>query len=183
MAPEYAMEGRFSEKSDVYSFGVLMLEILSGKKNTHYYNEELSLSLLGCVSHFWILILTHLFLHQSDSHLMLWSRIIFQAWRLWNQKNGLAFVDQAIASPSIQGDISRCIHIALLCVQEFPNDRPAIQTVLSMLSREIVDLPTPEEPVFAEKWNRSQVGTTQASSQFGPSTNELTLTVLDGRWD
>lgn len=50
MAPEYAMEGRFSEKSDVYSFGVLMLEIISGKKNTHYYNEEWSLSLLGCVS-------------------------------------------------------------------------------------------------------------------------------------
>lgn len=50
MAPEYAMEGRFSEKSDVYSFGVLMLEIVNGKKNTHYYNHDLSLSLLGCVS-------------------------------------------------------------------------------------------------------------------------------------
>ncbi|KAL8460306.1 hypothetical protein ACS0TY_032014 [Phlomoides rotata] len=49
MAPEYALEGRFSEKSDVYSFGVLMLEIIKGKKNTHYYNHELSLSLLGCV--------------------------------------------------------------------------------------------------------------------------------------
>ncbi|CAA7029760.1 unnamed protein product [Microthlaspi erraticum] len=30
MAPEYAMEGIFSEKSDVYSFGVLLLEIVSG---------------------------------------------------------------------------------------------------------------------------------------------------------
>ncbi|KAL6544753.1 hypothetical protein OROMI_023615 [Orobanche minor] len=34
MAPEYAMDGRFSDKSDVYSFGVLMLEIISGKR-TH----------------------------------------------------------------------------------------------------------------------------------------------------
>lgn len=50
MAPEYAMEGRFSEKSDVYSFGVLMLEILKGKKNAHYFNQELSLSLIGYVS-------------------------------------------------------------------------------------------------------------------------------------
>ncbi|PIM98255.1 Non-specific serine/threonine protein kinase [Handroanthus impetiginosus] len=40
MAPEYAMEGRFSEKSDVYSFGVLILEIVKGKKNAHYYNHE-----------------------------------------------------------------------------------------------------------------------------------------------
>ena len=30
MAPEYAMEGRFSTKSDVYSFGVLLLEVVTG---------------------------------------------------------------------------------------------------------------------------------------------------------
>ncbi|KAL3740273.1 hypothetical protein ACJRO7_021537 [Eucalyptus globulus] len=34
MSPEYAMGGIFSERSDVYSFGVLLLEIVSGKKNT-----------------------------------------------------------------------------------------------------------------------------------------------------
>ncbi|KAJ7967620.1 Cysteine-rich receptor-kinase-like protein [Quillaja saponaria] len=36
MAPEYAMHGYFSVKSDVYSFGVLVLEIVSGKKNTGF---------------------------------------------------------------------------------------------------------------------------------------------------
>ena len=34
MAPEYAMHGQFSVKSDVFSFGVLVLEILSGHKNS-----------------------------------------------------------------------------------------------------------------------------------------------------
>ena len=34
MAPEYAMHGEFSLKSDVYSFGVLVLEIISGRKNS-----------------------------------------------------------------------------------------------------------------------------------------------------
>jgi len=34
MAPEYAMHGEFSVKSDVYSFGVLVLEIISGHKNS-----------------------------------------------------------------------------------------------------------------------------------------------------
>lgn len=34
MSPEYAMKGIFSVKSDVFSFGVLMLEIISGKRNT-----------------------------------------------------------------------------------------------------------------------------------------------------
>ncbi|XP_051128578.1 G-type lectin S-receptor-like serine/threonine-protein kinase At1g11330 [Andrographis paniculata] len=151
MAPEYAMEGRFSEKSDVYSFGVLMLEIVKGKKNTHYYNHEWSLSLLGC------------------------------AWKLWSDGNALEFADETMASRNSEKEIVRCIHIALLCVQEFPKDRPAIQTVLSMLSREIVDLPAPEQPVFAEKWNGLHVGSNQPTGHVGYSINELTLTVLDGR--
>ena len=51
MSPEYAMEGRFSEKSDVFSFGVLLLEILSGRRSSSFYNDEQSMSLLGFVSH------------------------------------------------------------------------------------------------------------------------------------
>lgn len=49
MSPEYALEGLFSTKSDVFSFGVLMLEILSGKKNTGFYNSD-TLNLIGYVS-------------------------------------------------------------------------------------------------------------------------------------
>ena len=45
MAPEYAMEGLFSIKSDVYSFGILMLEIVSGKKNSGFYYLERAQSL------------------------------------------------------------------------------------------------------------------------------------------
>ncbi|GER31667.1 S-locus lectin protein kinase family protein [Striga asiatica] len=114
MAPEYAMEGRFSEKSDVYSFG---------------------------------------------------------AWKLWNEDNGMAFADHSVANPDFQSDIVRCIHIALLCVQEFPKDRPTVQTVLSMLSREIVDLPLPEQPVFAERWDRSHAGSTHPT--FGCNPNDV----------
>ncbi|KAL6332722.1 hypothetical protein AAG906_010062 [Vitis piasezkii] len=40
MAPEYAMHGNFSVKLDVYSFGVLILEIVSGQKNTCSSNGE-----------------------------------------------------------------------------------------------------------------------------------------------
>ncbi|CAA7060797.1 unnamed protein product [Microthlaspi erraticum] len=36
MSPEYAMDGQFSIKSDVYSFGVLILEIITGKKNSGF---------------------------------------------------------------------------------------------------------------------------------------------------
>lgn len=50
MSPEYAMGGLFSEKSDVYSFGVLLLEIISGKKNSGFPYHEKYFNLLGYVS-------------------------------------------------------------------------------------------------------------------------------------
>ncbi|GLT31674.1 hypothetical protein SLA2020_063950 [Shorea laevis] len=40
MAPEYVVRGQFSVKSDVFSFGVLILEIVSGRKNSWFENED-----------------------------------------------------------------------------------------------------------------------------------------------
>ncbi|KAJ1434825.1 S-locus glycoprotein domain [Sesbania bispinosa] len=52
MSPEYAMEGLFSVKSDVYSFGILLLEILSGRRNTSFRHSDDS-SLIGYAWHLW----------------------------------------------------------------------------------------------------------------------------------
>ncbi|XP_042030254.1 G-type lectin S-receptor-like serine/threonine-protein kinase At1g11330 [Salvia splendens] len=110
MAPEYALEGRFSEKSDVYSFGVLMLEIIKGEKNTHYYyNDDLSMGLLG------------------------------SAWKMWSEDNGLGFVDESMEISGMEKEIVRCIQIGMLCVQEYPQERPSVDTTVSMLSREIAE--------------------------------------------
>lgn len=50
MSPEYAMRGQFSVKSDVFSFGVLVLEIVSGKKNTDLNQRNHTDDLLSYVS-------------------------------------------------------------------------------------------------------------------------------------
>uniref|UniRef100_A0A0D3HNR0 Protein kinase domain-containing protein n=1 Tax=Oryza barthii TaxID=65489 RepID=A0A0D3HNR0_9ORYZ len=47
MAPEYASEGLFSIKSDVFSFGVLILEIVSGKRNSGFHQCGDFFTLLG----------------------------------------------------------------------------------------------------------------------------------------
>ncbi|XP_015901293.3 cysteine-rich receptor-like protein kinase 6 isoform X1 [Ziziphus jujuba] len=47
MAPEYVMNGKFSTKSDVYSFGILVLEIITGRKNSSFRN------LTNLQSHAW----------------------------------------------------------------------------------------------------------------------------------
>ncbi|KAK9229604.1 hypothetical protein WN944_022567 [Citrus x changshan-huyou] len=52
MSPEYAFGGIFSIKSDVFSFGVLLLEIVSGKKNTGFYRTDY-LNLLGYAWDLW----------------------------------------------------------------------------------------------------------------------------------
>uniref|UniRef100_R7W9J3 non-specific serine/threonine protein kinase n=1 Tax=Aegilops tauschii TaxID=37682 RepID=R7W9J3_AEGTA len=53
MSPEYASQGIYSVKSDVFSFGVLLLEILSGKRNSGFHEHEDFLNLLGYSWHLW----------------------------------------------------------------------------------------------------------------------------------
>lgn len=43
MAPEYLVRGQLTEKADVYSFGILVIEVISGKRNSAYTAEESTL--------------------------------------------------------------------------------------------------------------------------------------------
>ncbi|CAI9090993.1 OLC1v1025903C1 [Oldenlandia corymbosa var. corymbosa] len=153
MAPEYAMRGKFSEKSDVYSFGVLLLEIVSGRKNTSFYHEEENLiSLLG------------------------------YAWKLWNENQvvNLAFTEGL--NPSAEMEILRCVHVGLLCVQESADDRPNMSAVLSMLNSEIRDLPPPKLPAYTARimsHYEDQSCSPQQSERH--SINDLSLTDVHGR--
>jgi serine/threonine protein kinase len=54
MAPEYAVLGKVSVKLDVYSLGVLILEIVTGRKNTDLFESAagesiILLSYVSCV--------------------------------------------------------------------------------------------------------------------------------------
>ncbi|OIT35706.1 cysteine-rich receptor-like protein kinase 10 [Nicotiana attenuata] len=53
MSPEYAMHGQYSVKSNVFSFGVLLLEIISGKKNSSFYQSDGAEDLLSYVWKNW----------------------------------------------------------------------------------------------------------------------------------
>ncbi|RDX98728.1 G-type lectin S-receptor-like serine/threonine-protein kinase, partial [Mucuna pruriens] len=120
MPPEYAFRGLVSEKLDVFSFGVLLLEIISGRKISSYYDQDQSLSLLGF------------------------------AWKLWNEKELQSLIDPEICNPNNVNDIVRCIHIGLLCLQNLSEERPIMATVVSMLNSEIVNLPRPSQPAFVQ---------------------------------
>ncbi|XP_057766657.1 G-type lectin S-receptor-like serine/threonine-protein kinase At4g03230 [Salvia miltiorrhiza] len=144
IAPEYAMEGLFSIKSDVYSFGVLVLEIISGRKNTGFYKTD-CLSLLG------------------------------YAWDLWISDRGVEVVDDKVGSMVAASTALRYINVGLLCVQENPNERPNMSSVVSMLSSEIAALPPPNKPAFSTANLKTSSSSQTRSGDPYPSASLLTV--------
>jgi hypothetical protein len=49
MAPEYMMHGRLSVKADVFSYGVLLLELITGQRNSSFNLDVVHHSLLDWV--------------------------------------------------------------------------------------------------------------------------------------
>ncbi|CAI0422940.1 unnamed protein product, partial [Linum tenue] len=152
MSPEYAMEGVFSTKSDVFSFGVLLLEIVSGKRNNHFHDEE------------------------GPSSLLAWT----QAWELWREGRGLELVDPAMDDGMCQNEAVKCIQIGLLCTQENPRDRPSMLEVASMIyNNDSSQLPSPNRPAF---YYRLQEATEIIEEQEENWTvNQVTITEMNAR--
>ncbi|KAL8107812.1 hypothetical protein AgCh_024280 [Apium graveolens] len=126
MSPEYAMHGDYSVRSDVFSFGVLLLEIISGKRNSSFYQSNQGGDLL-C--------------HSDNSRTL-------QAWRLWRAGTPLELVDPVLSCSYLRNEVVRCIYIALLCVQEDVDSRPSMDAVVLMLHSNSVTIIMPQQPPF-----------------------------------
>ncbi|KAG6424346.1 hypothetical protein SASPL_114763 [Salvia splendens] len=118
MAPEYAMDGKFSVKSDIFSLGVVVLEIISGKRNRGYADSDHYLNLLG------------------------------HAWLLWKEKRIMDLMDKCLNDTFKECEVKRCMQVGLLCVQKFAEDRPVMSSVVSMLGSDGAVLAEPKEPGF-----------------------------------
>ncbi|KAF7092975.1 hypothetical protein CFC21_095415 [Triticum aestivum] len=118
MAPEYASKGVFSIKSDIFSFGVVILEILSGKRNSRRQQCGDYINLLG------------------------------YAWKLWDEGRWIDLVDASLVPKSQSQKMMRCINIALLCTQENASDRPTMSDIVAMLSSESMIIAKPKQPAY-----------------------------------
>ncbi|KAI7753023.1 hypothetical protein M8C21_016778, partial [Ambrosia artemisiifolia] len=91
--PEYALHGQVSLKSDVYSFGVLMLEIVCGKKNRGFSQDEHHDTLIG------------------------------HAWRLYKEGKSLELMCPSLEASCVESQVLRSIHPAFFAGEEMPEVR------------------------------------------------------------
>ncbi|PON80504.1 S-receptor-like serine/threonine-protein kinase [Parasponia andersonii] len=143
MSPEYALDGLFSIKSDVFSFGVVTLEIITGEKNTRFYQSEQSLSLIS------------------------------YAWKLWNDNAAMELMDATLGETCNANEFLRCVTIGLLCVQDDPNDRPTMSNVIVMLGSETGSLPSPKQPAFVVRRSLSSTTSSSKPSSNNGLTDTL----------
>ncbi|PPD96978.1 hypothetical protein GOBAR_DD06004 [Gossypium barbadense] len=128
MAPEYLANGRLTEKADIYSFGVLLLEIVTGTQNNKGQYTDYSYSVVAIAwKHFQLGTMEEIY----DPNLML--------------------SDDNRSNKSVKNEVSRVVHIGLLCTQESRSLRPSMWKVLEMLKRKDEDLPAPTPPPFMDE--------------------------------
>ncbi|KAF3451610.1 hypothetical protein FNV43_RR07705 [Rhamnella rubrinervis] len=104
----------------------------------------------------------------------------FGVWELWKEGRMLDIVDPTLYHPFSAEEVSRCIHIGLLCVQEATTDRPTVSSVVFMLANETT-LPPPKTPAFIFHDKCSDGVSSTSRSGGDVSLNSVTITTLAAR--
>ncbi|KAK8319099.1 hypothetical protein V6Z11_A13G216700 [Gossypium hirsutum] len=143
--PEYVKKGIYSTKYDVYSFGVLLLQIISGKRNS---------SLYGC--------------HENLN-------LLEYAYELWKLGRGAEFFDASLDDSSSSCKLITCMQLALLCVQENPADRPSMVEVFTILkNKSSVAISVPKQPAYSTtRDERKDIGRKKVFSVNGASITQV----------
>uniref|UniRef100_A0A2N9EGN8 Protein kinase domain-containing protein n=1 Tax=Fagus sylvatica TaxID=28930 RepID=A0A2N9EGN8_FAGSY len=127
MAPEYVMHGHLTVKADVFSFGVVVLELISGQRNSSFN------------------------LNVDAQNLLDW------AYKLYRKGRSMEIMDPTLASSAATDQVAMCIQIGLLCTQGDPQLRPTMRRVVVMLSKKPGNLDEPTRPgVPGSRYRRSR---------------------------
>ncbi|KAL0399324.1 UNVERIFIED_CONTAM: G-type lectin S-receptor-like serine/threonine-protein kinase [Sesamum radiatum] len=102
------------------------------------------------------------------------------AWILHKESRSLELVDTNLVDSFYFPEAIRSIHVALLCVQQSPEDRPSMSSVVLMLGSEGA-LPPPKQPGFFAERDVPTAENTSSGKNTVSSSNEYTITLLDAR--
>jgi hypothetical protein len=101
----------------------------------------------------------------------------FQAWKLWIEDKPMELIDELVGNSCSLSSALRHIHVGLLCVQQRPEDRPNMSSVVQMLTSESL-LSKPKQPGF---FMESPTTDYSSSKHDTCSANKITNTVLEAR--
>ncbi|KAM5586044.1 cysteine-rich receptor-like protein kinase 26 [Rosa sericea] len=92
--------------------------------------------------------------------------LLSYAWSNWRDDTISNIIDPMLTTGS-RNEMTRCIHIGLLCVQENVNDRPTMASVVSMLSSHSLTISVPSKPAYYLLYNsKSDIDTSGTSKSF-----------------
>ncbi|OEL28652.1 G-type lectin S-receptor-like serine/threonine-protein kinase [Dichanthelium oligosanthes] len=115
----------------------------------------------------------------SLPHLIMdFPNLIVYAWNLWKDGKAENLVDSSVKENFPLDEVSRCIHIGLLCVQDSPDYRPLMSAVVSMLESKTTQLPILARPVY---FVRRDAEPGRAGNNRALSLNGMSFTGLEGR--
>lgn len=103
-----------------------------------------------------------------------------QAWTIWKAGRALELIDSKIMESCVISEVLRCLHVSLLCVQQYPEDRPTMASVILMLESHM-ELAEPKEHGFisrnasVDEYLRSKFKDTSSSI------NDVTVSMLEAR--
>ncbi|MED6128946.1 hypothetical protein PIB30_103004 [Stylosanthes scabra] len=72
---------------------------------------------------------------------------VYKVWEKWTENKALSILEQKIEN-YVEIEVIKCIQVGLLCVQENPDVRPPMITVISYLDNHLIEMPSPQEPAF-----------------------------------
>nr|CAB3464856.1 unnamed protein product [Digitaria exilis] len=98
-------------------------------------------------------------------------------WRHWSLGSVPQVLDDYLADETDKQDMLRCIHIGLLCVQDDPQVRPRMASILHMLDNRIITMSAPTKPAFVIPGP----GELPMAATPEPSINEASISHLEPR--
>ncbi|KAF9666891.1 hypothetical protein SADUNF_Sadunf16G0275900 [Salix dunnii] len=101
---------------------------------------------------------------------------VYKAWRLWKDGKPLELIEALPGETCNLSEVTRCINISLLCVQQHPDDRPSMSTVVWMLGGENT-LPQPKEPGFFKGSGPYEPSSSSSNIELS-SANEITTSLM-----
>uniref|UniRef100_A0A0D9XGF6 Protein kinase domain-containing protein n=1 Tax=Leersia perrieri TaxID=77586 RepID=A0A0D9XGF6_9ORYZ len=141
------------------------------------YSTEGSFSIKSDVYSFGILLLEIVSgIRISSTDIMEFPSLIVYAWSLWKEGKAKNLVDSSIVESCSLDEVLLCIHVGLLCVEDNPNHRPLMSSVVSILENgSTTFLAMPNQPAYFAHTSCETDKMTDENSR-----NTMTVTIIQG---